>query len=59
MKKPNRSSNSGRFDKKGTKPTNVPKTGGAKKGGLKSRIDAKAKRAAMGLGVAGVKADNH
>ena len=58
MKKPNRSSNSGRFDKKGPKPTNVPKTGGAKKGGLKSRIDAKAKRAAMGLGVAGVKADN-
>ena len=57
MKKPNRSSNSGRFDKKGPKPTNVPKTG-AKKGGLKSRIDAKAKRAAMGLGVAGVKADN-
>jgi len=58
MKKPNRATKTGRFDKKGAKITNVPKTGGAKKGGLKSRIDAKAKRAAMGLGVAAVKVDN-
>jgi len=38
MKKPNRATNSGRFDKKGSKITNVPKTGGkAKKGGLKTK----------------------
>ena len=48
----------GKFDKKPVTSSNVPRTGGAKKGGLKSRLDAKAKRAAMGLGVAAVKADN-
>ena len=48
----------GKYDKKPVTSSNVPKVGGAKKGGLKSRLDAKAKRAAMGLGVAAVKADN-
>ena len=48
----------GKYQSRPLKPTNIPKTGGAKKGGLKSRLDAKAKRAAMGLGVAAVKADN-
>jgi len=48
----------GKFDKKPVTSSNVPRTGGAKKGGLKSRLDAKAKRAAMGVGLAAVKAEN-
>jgi len=48
----------GKYNQRPIGGSNVPKSGGAKKGGLKSRIDAKAKRAAMGLGVAAVKADN-
>ena len=48
----------GKYNKRPVGKPSVPKSGGAKKGGLKSRIDAKAKRAAMGLGVAAVKADN-
>jgi len=48
----------GKYQRRPLKPTNIPKTGGAKKGGLKSRLDAKAKRAAMGVGVAAVKVDN-
>ena len=58
MKKPNRSSDSGKFKTKDSKPSSVPKTGGAKKGGLKSRMDAKAKKALLSLGVTAIKADN-
>jgi len=48
----------GKYAQRPLKTTNVPKSGGAKKGGLKSRLDAKAKKAAMGLGIAAVKVDN-
>jgi len=48
----------GKYNKRGVGRGNVPKSGGAKKGGLKSRLDAKAKRTAMGVGLAAVKVDN-
>ena len=48
----------GKYAQRPLKTTNVPKSGAAKKGGLKSRLDAKAKKAAAGLGIAAVKVDN-
>ena len=48
----------GKYAQRPLKTTNVPKSGAAKKGGLKSRLDAKSKKAAAGLGIAAVKVDN-
>jgi len=48
----------GKYAQRPLKTTNVPKSGAAKKGGLKSRLDAKAKKLLAGVGIAGVKAEN-
>jgi len=48
----------GKYNTRPTGRGNVPKSGGAKKGGLKSRLDAKSKKLLAGVGIAGVKVDN-
>lgn len=47
----------GKYQTKPISKPSVPKTG-AKKGGLKSRLDAKAKKTATGLGITAVKVSN-
>ena len=48
----------GKYNQRPVGRGNVPKSGGAKKGGLKSRLDAKSKKAAAGLGITAVKVSN-